>query len=98
MELTVATHVGFCFGVRRAVTETERLLDEGKAVCTLGPVIHNPQIVESLAARGAHIVAAGEGRFAGGHLGERQFNKSILSSESGVGLDSDEVVNGEIIH
>ena len=60
MKLTVATHVGFCFGVRRAVTETEKLLESGKAVCTLGPVIHNPQMVESLAARGARVVSSPE--------------------------------------
>ncbi|MBR3504948.1 MAG: bifunctional 4-hydroxy-3-methylbut-2-enyl diphosphate reductase/30S ribosomal protein S1 [Clostridia bacterium] len=60
MELTVASHVGFCFGVRRAVAEAEKLLDAGKTVRTLGPVIHNPQIVESLAARGARVVSSPE--------------------------------------
>jgi 4-hydroxy-3-methylbut-2-enyl diphosphate reductase len=33
-----------------------RLLDEGKKVCTLGPIIHNPQIVAEMAGRGARII------------------------------------------
>ena len=45
MNLTIATHAGFCFGVRRAVAEAERLLAEGRTIYTLGPVIHNPQVV-----------------------------------------------------
>ena len=40
---------GFCFGVDRAVQLVEKLLLEGKKDCTLGPIIHNPQMVESLA-------------------------------------------------
>ena len=53
--ITVAKSAGFCFGVKRAVEAVERLLDEGKQVCTLGPIIHNPQMVEKLAARGVSI-------------------------------------------
>ena len=34
------------------------LLDEGKRVCTLGPIIHNPQTLQVLAARGVQIVEA----------------------------------------
>ena len=60
MELTVASHVGFCFGVKRAVAETERLLESGRPVYTLGPVIHNPQIVAGLAARGARVADSPE--------------------------------------
>lgn len=54
--VTLATTAGFCFGVNRAVEMVRRLLDEGKRVCTLGPIIHNPQLVEELAARGVRIV------------------------------------------
>ncbi len=53
--ITVAKSAGFCFGVQRAVDAVERLLDEGKRVCTLGPIIHNPQMVEKLASRGVSI-------------------------------------------
>ena len=58
MGVTLAKTSGFCFGVDRAVKMVTRLLDEGRAVCTLGPIIHNPQLVEELTARGARIVEA----------------------------------------
>ena len=35
--------------------EFEKLLDENKQVCTLGPIIHNPQMVDSLKKRGVII-------------------------------------------
>ena len=54
----LAESAGFCFGVDKAVSTVYRLLDEGKRVCTLGPIIHNPQVVEDLAARGVTIVNA----------------------------------------
>ena len=56
MKITVASSAGFCFGVNRAVQMVSQLLDENKKVCTLGPIIHNPQTLRRLAARGASIV------------------------------------------
>lgn len=55
MKITVADTAGFCFGVNRAVKLVYRLLEEGRRVYTLGPIIHNPQLVEQLAQRGVHI-------------------------------------------
>ena len=57
--ITVAKTAGFCFGVSRAVSIVEKLLYEGKKVTTLGPIIHNPQMVESLAERGVRGVWRG---------------------------------------
>lgn len=56
MKITVANTSGFCFGVNRAITTIEKLLDNGKKVCTLGPIIHNPEVVRGLALRGVQIV------------------------------------------
>ncbi|MBQ9414811.1 MAG: bifunctional 4-hydroxy-3-methylbut-2-enyl diphosphate reductase/30S ribosomal protein S1 [Clostridia bacterium] len=56
MSITLAKTAGFCFGVNKAVTAVSDLLDCGETVCTLGPIIHNPQVVERLAARGVTIV------------------------------------------
>ena len=56
MPVRLANSAGFCFGVNNAVNQVYKLLDEGKQVCTLGPIIHNPQVVEALAARGVRIV------------------------------------------
>lgn len=54
--IRVAKTAGFCFGVDRAVEMVYKLLDEGKKVCTLGPIIHNPQLVQSLEQRGVRII------------------------------------------
>ena len=54
--IRVAETAGFCFGVNRAVETVYRLLDAGEKVCTLGPIIHNPQLVESLEKRGVRII------------------------------------------
>ncbi len=55
MEIIKAKTAGFCFGVNRAVRLTYDLLARGVRVATLGPLIHNPQCVADLAARGAVI-------------------------------------------
>ena len=47
-DITVAKTAGFCFGVNRAIEIVNRLLDQGKRVYTLGPIIHNPQMVAAL--------------------------------------------------
>lgn len=56
MKIEVAKSAGFCFGVDRAVAMCERLLSEGRSIATLGPIIHNRQVVEQLAAKGCHAV------------------------------------------
>ncbi len=54
--LTVAKTAGFCFGVNRAVDMVFKLLEENRKVATLGPIIHNPQLVELLEQKGVRIV------------------------------------------
>ena len=56
MSIEVAKSAGFCFGVDRAVQMVYQLLDEGKKVYTLGPIIHNPQMIAELEARGVEII------------------------------------------
>ncbi len=56
MPVKLADSAGFCFGVNKAVNRVYELLDSGEQVCTLGPIIHNPQVVSALAARGVTIV------------------------------------------
>ena len=53
--ITLAETAGFCFGVNRAIELVNSLLDEGRKVCTLGPIIHNEQVVQQLADRGVVI-------------------------------------------
>ena len=58
MEILVAKTAGFCFGVNKAVSAVYKLLNEGRTVCTLGPIIHNPQLVADLEKRGVRIVGS----------------------------------------
>ena len=51
-----AKTAGFCFGVQRAVDLLEEALARGEAVSTYGPLIHNPQVIASYAARGVEVL------------------------------------------
>lgn len=53
MQIILAKTAGFCFGVNRAVKLTYELLEQGRPAATLGPLIHNPQVVEDLESKGA---------------------------------------------
>ena len=52
MPLEIAPHAGFCMGVRRAVYAAQAICESGTPSCTLGELIHNPQVVEELRRRG----------------------------------------------
>src|ERR1700759_4258703 len=59
VEIRKAKIQGFCFGVAITVKKAEEAIAERSDVTTLGHVVHNPQMVESLEARGlmnAHSV------------------------------------------
>lgn len=60
MEIRLAETAGFCFGVNRAVNIVYKLLDEGKKVTTLGPIIHNTEMVNELRSRGVITVDSPE--------------------------------------
>ena len=52
MPVEVAAHAGFCMGVSRAVERAEAMAKDGIPSCTLGELIHNPQVIRDLAERG----------------------------------------------
>lgn len=56
VQITLAKTAGFCFGVNRAVTMLYDLVDKGENICTLGPIIHNPQVIEDLSSKGVNII------------------------------------------
>ncbi len=56
MKITLAETAGFCFGVKRAVDTVYELVEQGKRVCTLGPIIHNPQLVADLEEKGVRVI------------------------------------------
>ena len=55
-KIILAETAGFCFGVDRAVNLVYSLVNDGKKVCTLGPIIHNAQLVGDLEQRGVKII------------------------------------------
>ena len=56
MPVEIAKTAGFCFGVNRAVKILEEMTDKGEKVCTLGPIIHNPQVIDDFKNRGVRII------------------------------------------
>ena len=56
MEIILAKSAGFCFGVKRATQMAFEAAAEHEHICSLGPVIHSPQVVKRLAEQGVEVV------------------------------------------
>lgn len=56
MEVLRAKRAGACYGVQRALDMADEVIRRGEKAYTLGPLIHNPQVVADLAERGAEAV------------------------------------------
>ena len=52
MEILLARDMGFCWGVRRAIDIMEKAADEWGEIISLGPIVHNPQVVRELEEKG----------------------------------------------
>lgn len=53
MEILVAKGAGFCFGVKRAIDIAFNIAGKKhEGIYTFGPIIHNPQVIESLKVKG----------------------------------------------
>ena len=87
--IRVAKTAGFCFGVSRAVAMVEKLISEGRKVYTLGPIIHNPQMVQSLSGRGVMIADKPEDAEKGATLVIRSHgvSRSVSDRIAELGLD-----------
>lgn len=51
-QIRLAENSGFCFGVKRAINLAFEASEKYKNIVTLGPIIHNPQMVEQLRNKG----------------------------------------------
>ncbi len=60
MRIEIADKSGFCFGVKRALELTEQAAQRCGEVMTLGPLIHNRIVTDSLRERGVHIAESVE--------------------------------------
>ena len=56
--VVVADELGYCWGVRRALDIVQDAAAKGGPIAPIGDVIHNPQVVERLRARGVEGAAS----------------------------------------
>jgi len=57
MEVRLASKLGFCFGVERAIEMAERVLARHpEGVYSLGEIIHNRQVVEEFSRKGLKVI------------------------------------------
>lgn len=56
MKIEKAKELGFCFGVRRAITMLERAAQKYGEIMTIGPIAHNHRVVEMLAEKRVIVV------------------------------------------
>lgn len=61
MEILLAKEMGFCWGVRRAISMMEKAASERGQVISLGPIVHNPQVVAALAEKGVQVTSSIDG-------------------------------------
>ncbi len=94
MEILIANHAGFCFGVKRAVDiVSEELSNKDKTFYSLGPLIHNPQVVKKFENRGLKVInnigEIGIGKLGASKVIIRSHGvaKSITDNMDDIGLD-----------
>ena len=75
MKIIFAKEMGFCYGVRRAVESAIASADTVGGAVTLGPIIHNPQMVGKLKELGVGVV----------HSLENLDAKKVIIRSHGVG-------------
>ncbi|CUX43749.1 4-hydroxy-3-methylbut-2-enyl diphosphate reductase [Clostridium sp. C105KSO13] len=60
MEIKQAKTAGFCFGVKRAVDEVYKQLENEKdshtPICTYGPIIHNEEVIKDMEKKGVKVL------------------------------------------
>ncbi|MCD7715982.1 MAG: 4-hydroxy-3-methylbut-2-enyl diphosphate reductase [Lachnospiraceae bacterium] len=61
MDVIVTKTAGFCFGVKRAVEQVYRQIEEGiRPIYTFGPIIHNEEVVRELEEKGVTVLNSEE--------------------------------------
>lgn len=77
-KVTVAKSAGFCFGVDRAVKMVYSELERNSGVATLGPIIHNQDVVNDMQKKGARIINS---------VDELKEGETVVIRSHGVGRD-----------
>lgn len=92
MKVIVADHSGFCFGVERAIKITFDKLNDSinkKSIYTLGPLIHNQQVVDELHNAGVKVI---------NDLNNLKDNSIIIIRSHGISRDIYDLANEKDIH
>jgi 4-hydroxy-3-methylbut-2-enyl diphosphate reductase len=61
VQIVLAKEMGFCWGVRRAISIMEKAASERGQIVSLGPIVHNPQVVAALAEKGIQVTSSIDG-------------------------------------
>ncbi len=77
-KVTVAESAGFCFGVDRAVKMVYSELEKNTKVATLGPIIHNQDVVNDMKEKGARIIDS---------VDELEDDETVVIRSHGVGRE-----------
>ena len=88
-KITLAKTAGFCFGVSRAVHLLEGMVARGEKACTLGPIIHNPQVISYFDAHGVRVI---------GEPTECHKNETLVVRTHGVPKETLEAVGKMPLH
>ncbi|MGE4545043.1 MAG: 4-hydroxy-3-methylbut-2-enyl diphosphate reductase [Pedobacter sp.] len=56
MKIILADSAGFCFGVKRATNLAFEAAEQYPHICSLGPIIHSPQVVKKLEEKGVKVI------------------------------------------
>ncbi|MGO1713184.1 MAG: bifunctional 4-hydroxy-3-methylbut-2-enyl diphosphate reductase/30S ribosomal protein S1, partial [Senegalia sp. (in: firmicutes)] len=56
MKIILAQNSGFCFGVERAIDSTLDAINTKEDVSSLGPLIHNKQVIDKLNKKGLNTI------------------------------------------
>jgi len=83
VKIYIAEYAGFCFGVERAINIVEEQAEIKTNVSTLGPIIHNPQVVQKFEKSGVGVAKTPE------ELGEKD---SVVLRSHGITKDVHETL------
>ena len=63
MNIYISKHAGYCFGVKNAVETASEILENSNdmPIYSLGPLIHNPQVVDKLGKDGLKVLSKIQG-------------------------------------
>lgn len=83
----VADQAGVCFGVKRALDLVQNEAENGGDLATLGPLIHNPQVVHDLEQKGVRVVRSVDEVSSGGIvMPSHGVPREVVTSAENAGL------------